>query len=85
MMMLGIDNSGQQKPDFAQFNIDTQELPPSACTRSALKRHSQCPQTLGNKIQKTQALKRKSSALNNMELKRQRIEAVELAALFYSL
>ena len=76
------DENQQQLIDHEEFARATVELPPSACTR-AQKRHLSCSPYLEQKRQKTEVPKRKSYAPDEVEQKRQRLEAVELAALFY--
>ena len=60
-----------------RFNV-----PPSANTRSALKRNSAAVNDLDPKRPRLVSSKRKLEAPSSKDQKRQRLEAIELAALF---
>ena len=72
----------EEPPDFAQFQQETQNLPPGRCPRSAFKRHMPCSGSTENKRPRLSREKRKLSTPSVMEQKRQRLEAIELAAFF---
>ena len=77
-----LSNSNQQLIEHEEFAKATSDLPPSACTR-AQKRYLSSTPHLEEKRARIDISKRKCYAPDEIEQKRQKLEAVELATLFY--